>query len=306
MRLRLLFVSLSMVMLSAITGGASAASLSLNFGASAGGINDKDAEGTGFTTRLTGTGGALLPNDANLDLDTGAGLLHLSSTDSDINGQVNLPVIEFLGVNLSSLGFTGVEDFRVKAAFKGIPGNPTLVSFDQFGIYAGINSATHTESSVINFTFFGGHNEFLGRNIIGGFESNGNFNNTQTPTGDLVFEISRKAGVWNAQLTGASLPGTIVRNPTVSPGTAPGLNLNAQGDLTVGVYLSSAFNPPPFTPFVIDLDSFEVTVVPEPTSIALLGIAVAGLFCGRRRLCQAGSKFKRDNRIAAIGAILRS
>ena len=59
--------------------------------------------------------------DPNLDLDTAAGTLSLTTSTSDINGQVNMAELEAIGIPLSSLGFTGNQDVRIRAHFVYLP-----------------------------------------------------------------------------------------------------------------------------------------------------------------------------------------
>jgi hypothetical protein len=110
----------------------------LNFGkAYDGTVADAGGFGTGLTHRLPGTGGALAGNDPNLVVNSEAGRLELTTTDSDINGQAQLPTGEYLGIRLADLGFTGDEDFEVQVF---LPNVPALQNVGQFGLYAGARS----------------------------------------------------------------------------------------------------------------------------------------------------------------------
>ncbi len=112
-----------------------------------GSLRDREGRGVGLTHRLPGTGGALLQNDANLRLDVQKGALELTTTRSDINTQVGMDHGEYLGVSLSDLGFTGIEDFAVSATIPNIPG---LQSVGQFGLYAGRRSDQNIRGGLIS------------------------------------------------------------------------------------------------------------------------------------------------------------
>lgn len=67
-------------------------------------ILDSKGQGTGFTTRLPGTGSGLLKSDVNLTKNRN-GLLSIQSTYTDINvGGVNLNNMETLAVPLTNIG----------------------------------------------------------------------------------------------------------------------------------------------------------------------------------------------------------
>lgn len=260
-------IKLFLAIVCAVAGGAAhAASTVLDFSSAGGTIFDINGEGTGFTTRLAGTGAGLLANDANLDLIQGSGVLRMTSTDADINGQRNLPTLEFVGINLSSLGFTGSQDLYVRGDFINLPSGAGTNSFDQFGVYAGSGSAFLTRGMSVNYAFFGGGPEGVSDNINNGVSAGGNFVGTN-PGATLAVEIRRTAGVWSVLINGnAKSPA----QPTF---------LNANSDLTVGVFTYST-DPSQFT---IDLTRFEAQVViPEPSCLGLAGSVLA---CGavRRR-----------------------
>src|SRR6185503_15365770 len=102
-------------------GSAGASSLTLNFSSSGGTILDTNGVGTGFTARMAGSGDLNPTNDPNLILRTGSGVLQmLTSPGLDLNGQVAVSNATIVGINLSSLGFTGNNDFTASATFKNI------------------------------------------------------------------------------------------------------------------------------------------------------------------------------------------
>src|SRR5581483_7704753 len=96
-----------------------ASSLNLNFSSTGGSVLDSAGQGTGFSARLGGTGGSLAVNDPNLTINTGSGNLTLRSQQADFNGQAGVSIMSAPGVNLSTLGFSGSQDFSVTATFLG-------------------------------------------------------------------------------------------------------------------------------------------------------------------------------------------
>jgi hypothetical protein len=236
---------------------AEAASSTLNFSAAVPGtVLDGGGLGTGFTTRLSGTGSAIPTNDANLSLDTAASVLHLTSPiNTDPNGQAGVTTIEFLGLQLAPLGFNSTRDFSVTANFKNVPDNSIMDSFDQFGVYVGSSSTTGTRAMVINFDFFGNNNEFAAVNSVNGVDAGQAFNTNPTPAGNMSMTVSRSSGVWTYTLVGTS--GSFIGTATRSPGQPT--FLNSLNDLTVGVF-SASTNA---TVFTVDVDSVSV-VVPVP------------------------------------------
>ena len=129
-------------------------SLTLEFNAPGGTILDSTGVGTGFTTRLPGTGGGLPANDPNLTLDTGAGVLNMKSQQADYNGAAGLGINSAPGVNLSSLGFSGDQDFRVAATFGPLTGREFI---DQAGVYVGTGATAMTLRR---------HDRFCGRGVL--------------------------------------------------------------------------------------------------------------------------------------------
>jgi hypothetical protein len=205
-----------------------------------GGILDTTGEATGFTTRLPGTGAALpAPNDTNLDIDTANGLLNITSTTSDFNGQGGMEVAEAFGIQLSSLGFTGTEDLLVRAKFVDLP---AVTGFDQIGAYVGTASNSVVRGGLLNL----GTPQAYGVNNNGGGDSALVLNaNAGLNAGlSMIVEIKRTAGVWSV----------VVNGNTVTPGADPDF-LDAAGDLNVGVFHSDLFNA---VTQVAKLDSFTV------------------------------------------------
>ncbi|MBN8457898.1 MAG: laminin G domain-containing protein [Verrucomicrobia bacterium] len=211
------------------------------------GLLDKDGEATGFTHRLanTGTDPSFSPNDPNLDLDTAAGTLAITSTNNDVNGQFNMAVAEMLGINLSSLGFTGSQDFKLRAKFVNLPATSNA---DQLGIFAGASSTSLIRGGRIDVK-----NTF-GTNTNGNNDSNSVFAGAAdhlAATRSATVEMSRVAGVWSLSINGM----------TVTPGAQPAF-LDALPDLTVGVLNADLFSNTRKTAY---LDSFTAVVLTNPS-----------------------------------------
>ncbi len=127
-------------------------------------LTDKNGRGIGLTHRLPGTGTDLPGNDPNLELDPERGRLLLTTTNSDINRQVNMPTGEYLGVRLSELGFTGSEDFAIMVE---MPKIPALESIGQFGLYAGARSDSNIRGGLIGRKELGQYTIFMVNNRQG-------------------------------------------------------------------------------------------------------------------------------------------
>jgi autotransporter-associated beta strand protein len=189
--------------------------------ASGAGVQDKDGEGTPFTTRLAGTGTTIPAVDPNLDLDTAAGTLALTSSSSDINGQVNMQQLEAIGIPLSSLGFTATQDFRIRAHYVNLP---VLGGFDQIGAWVGTSSTSMTRAAAI----FGNY-AALGVNTNAATDSNAFFGagNTAGAAGrDLTIVIERIGGTWSMTCNGNAC------NATAQPAF-----LNGLATLQAGVFV---------------------------------------------------------------------
>lgn len=167
------------------------------------GVQDKDAEATMFTNRLANSGTAIPTVDPGLDLDTTAGTLALTTSSSDINNQLNMAELEAIGIPLSALGFTGNQDFRVRAHFVNMP---ALGGYDQVGAYVGTSTTSMTRSGAI-----GGNHVALGVNTNTVTDSNPTFGavgSAGSALRDLTVVIERIGGVWAMSCNGnASNPG---------------------------------------------------------------------------------------------------
>jgi hypothetical protein len=212
----------------------------LGLNVTAAGIEDVDGEATPFT-RLDGSGAALAASDTNLDLDTSAGTLGITSTPADINGQVGMDVLEAFGLNMSTLGFTGTEDFRIRAHYSCLP---ITASFDQIGAYVGTSTTALTRSASI------GGNQPLGVNTNGQADSDaffGTAGDAGTADGNLTVIIERIGGVWSATTNGSDATPAV--QPTFLDGVA-GLN--------AGVF--SLYDSAGSVAGTVELDDFTVVI----------------------------------------------
>src|SRR5262249_46823534 len=110
-------------------------------------LHDAAGLGTGLTHRLPGTGRDLHADDSNFLLATKKGQLELTTTNSDLNNQYQLHDGEYVGIQLSDLGFTGTEDFEVTVT---IPEIPALEVYGQFGLFAGASSDRNIRGGMLN------------------------------------------------------------------------------------------------------------------------------------------------------------
>jgi hypothetical protein len=211
--------------------------LSLNFTAPAGGILDSNGVGTGFPSRLPGTGTAFPGGDTNLFLDTANGLFDITSTTGDYNGGANEPINESPGVALSLLGFTGNEDLNASLVF---PTLPPTVSFDQAGVFVGQDTNYITRAGWIDFTALSspkGKEQYTENITPGGNNSppgsappgNGGGHYFGFPFDPAILPctgmISRTAGIWHYYIDGAQWDPA---QPTF---------LNGSTNLTAGIFV---------------------------------------------------------------------
>ncbi len=220
---------------------------------------DRNGVGTGFTTRLDGTGSTFGATDPQLELDESSGALRLTSTRSDLNGQQTLDQGVYPGMRLSSFGFTGAQDFCVSARFTDVSYERF---FDQFGIYVG-----GTSTSVIRagYLFTGIGRTAFSVWTLGNFDQGLLLEAGPDQGSSIDIVISRTAGIFTMQAGGFDLSSML--------GAA---ELNALSDLTVGVFAANAFNDVPqigtLTEFMVGVDAVPV---PEPSALALLLVALA-------------------------------
>lgn len=236
----------------------SAASVVLNFDAASGMIFDGEGNGTGFSVRLPGTGESLPIEDSRLMLNAAAGVLEISTSEGveSFNGQEGVGDIEAIGIRLSSLGFTGMQDFMVEADFLPLPNvGPT----DQAGIFVGSDSATLTRA---------GHNTFeqperFSTNTLLDYDVDGHFFGTGLNGADgMTVVIERSQGEWHFSIDGVEwLPNV---NPDGSGEAAPPTFLDDFVDLVVGVFAINSYDS---TAATYLLDRFSVSVAgPSPSA----------------------------------------
>jgi hypothetical protein len=245
----------------ALANAGNAASLNLDFSSTGGTLLDAQGQGTGFTTRLSGTGTALAANDPNLDINTATGKLTIrtgnnTGANQDFNGQVGLDTLEAVGIQLSSLGYTGSEDFSVSAVFD--PLTPTN-DFDQAGIFIGSDAQSLARAGHI--TFGDGQEYFSGYNTAG-VDNNGRFFGFGFNGADgMTVTISRVGGDWQFFVDGLAWHPNTAGDGAGTPVDPTGFNgspdLNSLSDLTVGVFAINVVNTVSET---VSLDSFSVNV----------------------------------------------
>lgn len=247
-------VGLWLMVAAAACSTAQGASLSLDFkSTSPGTITDSAGNGTGLTDRLAKTGGSIPVNDPNMTLNTsGDGTLTIMSTNSDLNGQVGLDVGEYVGVNLSSLGFTGSEDFTVSATFldSSFPGN-----YNQFGLFVGAMSDANVRFGPLTA---GGPTINIPLNV--GQDTGNYWDSEFVPNqgDDIKLTISRTAGVWLFEIDNLTAPEV---SGDISM-TYPPNFLSLANDLTVGVMVAAADYDETIETYPVTVDTFDVTVGP--------------------------------------------
>jgi hypothetical protein len=220
---------------------------SLNFtSATPGTITDLNAQGTGFTTRLSGTGGSLAANDPNLTLNTGPGTLTLRSTAADLNGQGNIANAEFIGIPLTSLGIGATTDFTVSATFNSVQYSQ---NYDQFGIFVGADST----SAVRGGGLFVNAPTAYTTQTTGGADANQQESSVLAPNqGDnVILTLSRTAGNWTFTIQNLTTPSKSGSIPVVQPSYLAGLS-----NLVAGVF---ADNPGNTTSKTQTIRSFTIT-----------------------------------------------
>jgi len=252
---------------------AGAATISLDFSSAIPGtIQDASGQGTGFTSRLPGTGAALGTNDPNLVLNTSSHNLTLQTTDANLHTGSDLDVGEFLGVSLASLGFTGMEDFTVSATFSGLQYSE---QYDQIGLFVGADSTRVFRGGALSMGAPRGYTV----NNNGGGDFDLVLQGDQAPqVGDTVtWTLSRISGVYSFQVTDLTNPGF---SGSIGIASQP-VYLDGLSNLYVGIY---GANPGNSTSKTETLTSFSATVAPEAGTVGLVvpGLLILGL-CTRVR-----------------------
>ena len=233
-----------------------------------GGLLDKDGQSTGLTARLSGTGTSLAASDPNIDIDTAAGKLRITTgngigvgANQDFNGSAGLDTLEAVGLNLSSLGYTGSQNFIVTATFDAL--TPTA-SFDQAGIFIGQDALNLTKAGHITFSaqeYFSGHTTGAAAPAA---DNNGRFFGFGFNGADgMNVTITRFGGDWRYFIDGLewqpNTDGGGNGTPVDPTGAFGSPNLQALSDLTVGVFAINVVNT---VSEVVTVDNFRVIVDP--------------------------------------------
>jgi len=243
-----------------------ATTLTLDFNSAGGTVSDANGLGSGFTARMPGSGANIAGNDPNLLLRTGAGVLQLrTSPGADFNGQANLANATVVGVNLSSLGFTGENDFVAKATFVNLT---NLTAFpDQLCLVVGTATTNLIRVGFINFDQYhsgADANEGFAVNTVNGVDTTSRTYGAVVG-GTMSVEIRRASGKWYAKVNGYDrLPNV---NGDGSGAPAPPTFLDSATNLFVGVVAMDVGNN---SPWYVDLDSFSasVTLITPPSVVA--------------------------------------
>ena len=195
-------------------------------------ILDFNGVGTGFTTRLPGTGTSIAANDPNLQVETTSGTLTWLTTGVNLNGQSGIATGDFLGFPLSVVGVTANQDFSFSVTFNNLQ---FTSAFDQIGLFVGTSSSSAFRGGELNT----GQSTAYTVQTVNGADTNLQSSNALKPLpGDnVIFTLSRTSGTWAfavQNLTNPSRSGNIpVTQPTF---------LNGIPNLIGGVYASNASN----------------------------------------------------------------
>jgi len=235
---------------------------------SPGTINDVNGLGTGFTTRLLGTGSAIASNDPNMNLLTNPGRLSLTSTHSNLGGLAlpsdNHSIAEAPGFFVSGVG---TKDIQIVGGFRNIH---VLHGSDQISVYAAIDATKTLRAAVHELNAF----------VLSVNDGSGDVN-LVSPLGifstgdDIDIMLSRQAGSWIMSwhnLTNST-------NGSLSAVSVPWLD--AQPNLYFGIHAANAGSS---QSFVAEFDSFSLNFVPEPTAMLVCAgiLASAAFLFGRR------------------------
>ncbi len=189
-------------------------------------LRDADGHGIGLTHRLPGTGGDLPGSDPNLRLRPDRCALELTTTRSDLNTQERMATGEYLGVRLSDLGFTGTEDFEIRATIPKIPG---LNVVGQFGLYAGTRSDLSIRGGLISWPKPDTYRLFLVNNT-GGIDSDIYEVGLTTSGEDLQLTLRRLGGRYSLVVD------NLTRNSSSTLAIAHPKFLDGQNDLYLGLF----------------------------------------------------------------------
>ena len=201
--------------------------LRLDFtGPLAGTLRDADGRGIGLTHRLPHTGSDLPGSDPNLRLRPDRRALELTTTRSDLNTQDRMSTGEYLGVRLSDLGFTGIEDFEIRATIPNIPG---LNVVGQFGLYAGTSSDRNIRGGLICWPRPDTYRLFLVNNF-GGRDSDLYEVGLTTSGADLRLTLRRLSGQYSLVVD------NLTRNSSSTLAIAHPEFLDGQTELYLGLF----------------------------------------------------------------------
>jgi hypothetical protein len=162
-------------------------------------------------------------------------------------------VTEAVGIQLSSLGFTGAEDINLSATLRPISG---IGNANEAGIFVGTSSTEMIRAGQITFN---GQAARFSTNTVGGDDVDSHYFGFGLNAADgLTISISRTGGDWDCLIDGVRwLPNTAFNG---SGAVAPPLFLNAATDLTVVVYATNRSN---LIPATYVLDNFSAAISTE-------------------------------------------
>ena len=237
-------------------------------------IADVTGLGSGFTHRISGSGGAIPTNDPNMTLNTANGHLLLGSVRSDFNSNGfgrNLAAMDSPGLLLLGLGS---QDFLIEAIFRNLQVNQLG---DQMGLYAGssvdlvVRGGVHEHNNGSIYQSFVGYSQ----NAIDGPPSFGGLN-VLNAGDDSRFQLGRINGQWFFRWENLTQSGVSLTSPYFSLPL-----LDAQTSLYVGAFNNDSQN---FQSQTAIIDSFIVrtgadvtATVPEPATLTLWSlVSLAG------------------------------
>jgi hypothetical protein len=239
-------------------------SILLEFDAlSPGTLADSNGVGTGFTTRLPGSGAAIPANDPNLTLDTLNGVLRIISTRSDFNltgfgrnlGAMEAPAVFFADA--------GNGDFIVSAKFLDLHADQLS---DQIGVFVGTSVDNVARGGVHESPTPGVYQSFFNwsQNGVDGNPNGGSlvaFNAGD----DAIIQLGRIGGAWHFRWQNLDSPGL---SGSIENFNIPGLD--SQADLYFGVFNHDARNT---VSQLATLDFFRVQIgasVPAPPPLLFM------------------------------------
>ena len=228
-------------------------------------LNDSSGQGTGFTTRLPGTGSAIAANEPHVNIDTGNGRLVLTSTYSSPNfGNAGLEnnAANLVNTDMPTLLLSGIggDNFIVRARFSNLA---VPAASDQIGVLVGSSINNVTRGGI----FWGNSGNTVGFNYAqNGFDGppTDGLDNAFQSGQDGEFEFGRIGGAWYFSW----------KNLSTNDGDTYGFslpNLDSQNDLYVGIFNLDTYGYAP-APYDAYLESFTVLTgasVPEPSTLVL-------------------------------------